>query len=149
MAEVQHLVMSRERLNVERVREWVPETDPDHGRMLDLAKGMQLIRAADFVPNVVPPPMRALYKKVHGAVNKIQAELWKDGLVFVLPRDMADKCGPLHYSPAHWARKAGKKSGRCIFDSSDSKHGIPLNSEEACLQLEGLYEVIEHPTLEE
>jgi hypothetical protein len=81
MAEVQHLVMSRERLNVERVKEWVPETDPDHGRMLDLAKGMQLIRAAEFVPNVVPPPMRALYKKVHRAVNKVQAELWKDGLV--------------------------------------------------------------------
>ena len=55
----------------------------------------------------------------------------------------------VHYSPAHWARKAGKKSGRCIFDSSDSKHGIPLNSEEARLQLEGLYGVIEHPTLEE
>ena len=62
-AEVQHLVMSSERLSVERVREWVPGTDPDHKRMLDLAQGMPLVQAAEFVPNVVPPPMQAYTKR--------------------------------------------------------------------------------------
>ena len=145
----QHKVMRAERLNVGRIREWVPETDPDYNRMLRLADGMQVVREGSFTPNSKPPPMRKLYRKVHKAVNKVQAELWKDGLVFLLPKEIADKCGPLHYSPAHWAPKAGKKSGRCIFDSSDDKFSTPLNSEEARVKLEELYGAIEHPTLED
>lgn len=149
MACSQHKSMLHDRLSEDRVQKWVPEVDPDHARMLRLAQGMQLLRAEEFEPNGTPPPMRTLYKKVHKAVNKVQSELWKSGLVFILPRAVADKCGTLHYSPAHWARKAGKKSGRCIFDSSDGKYNSPLNSDEARVRLEALYGNIEHPTLDE
>ena len=145
----QHQGMTTERLSAERVCKWVPVTDPDYARMLLLADGMRVVRGEDFMPNGKPPPMRNLYKKVHKAVNKVQAKLWMDGLVFLLPREVADKCGPLHYSPAHWAPKVGKKSGRCIFDSSDGKFSAPLNSDEARLELERLYGAIEHPTLED
>ena len=46
--------------------------------------------------------------------------------------------------PRSLGAENGKKSGRCIFDSSD---GAPLNSDEACLELEKLYGAIEYPTL--
>ena len=59
------------------------------------------------------------------------------------------KLGTLCKHSAHWGRKARTKSGRAIGDMSDSRHGSPLNSEEAKVKLEALYGPIEHPTIED
>lgn len=136
------------RLNPRRVQKWVPLADPDYERIMQLAKeGMRLLVDEEFSPNGRPPPMRELYKQVAKAVNSLVQDLWKDDLVIIMPTKTIRRLPGVHFSAAHWAPKAGKRCGRGIFDSSDSKHGRSLNSESARCQLEDLYGSINHPTL--
>lgn len=137
-----------DRLNLERVQLWVPSTDPDYERIMQLAtEGMRLLVDSTFVPNNRPPPMRELYRQVAKAVNSLVQDLWRDDLILLLPTATARALPGVHFSAAHWAPKAGKRCGRGIFDSSDNKHSTALNSDNARTQLEDLYGPIHHPTL--
>ena len=145
--EVQAL-QSADRLSEGRVRACVPDSDPDFARLLRLSThGMDMLVADDFVPNLHPPPLRALYKRVSKAVNKLVEDLWRDELVLLLPTTAVLQIPDVHFSAAHWAKKSGKRSGRPIFDSSNAKVGHSLNSVQARDKLEELYGPIEHPTL--
>ena len=146
MVEEEHRLMSQQRLSVERIDEWVDRNDPDRQRLLDLAVGMRVLAAEDFQPNLRPPPKRNLYLRVQNAVNKMFVDMWERGLVFILPSADASKIEGLHYHPAHWARKKGKRCGRQIGDLSDRPGGTALNSEDAKILLERMYDKIEHPT---
>ncbi len=151
LTEHHHQAMSSQRLSPERVIEWVDPSDPDYQRILDLAEvGMRVFTHASFQPNGKPQQLRTRYiKKVRPAVNKIVHKSWSNGLVFIIPRSIADNLQPpLHYSPMHWTTNAGKPQGRMLIDSSDnSGNGHALNTEEARVQLENYYGTIEHPTL--
>ena len=146
MVEEEHALMRRDRLSAERIDEWVEREDPDRQRLLDLVVGMRVLTAEDFQPNGRPSPKRKLYLRVKNAVNKMLVDMWERGLVFILPTAEASKIEGLHYHPAHWARKKGKRCGRQIGDLSDQSGGTALNSEEAKRLLEQLYGKIEHPT---
>ena len=150
MVATHHRSRSQYRLSQERVVKWVPKSDPDYERISDLVGGMRVLISSEFQSNQKPPPQRKLYLQVSKAVNKILLESWTEGLVFILPRDVALQLQqPLHYSPVHWTTKVGKKCGRNLFDSSDDQHGPCLNSEEARVMLEELYGTIEHPTIKD
>ncbi len=41
--------------------------------------------------------MRGLYKKTAKAVNKILLELWRDGLIFIIPTEEAMKIEGIHF----------------------------------------------------
>lgn len=139
-----------QRLSLPRVNAWLQPSDPDYDRLCDLATtGMRVFLSPNFSCNSEPPPQRKLYLQVSKAVNKILFESWKEGLVFILPRRVAQRIQPLHYSPVHWTTKVGKQCGRNLFDSSDDKYSACLNSDEAKLQLEQYYGVIEHPTIKD
>lgn len=142
-----------ERLSHERVERWVPSDDPDRQRMFSLADGMNVLTADDFEPVGRPPKMRNLYKRVKNAVNRVLAEIWSEGLAFIVTKQtaalMAERNGPLQYNTVSWAPKKGKPQGRYICDSSDASAGAALNSDAAAQKLESFYGKIAHPTLEE
>ena len=93
----------------------------DWERLHRLVDGARVLVDEDFAPNNRAPPLRSLYRRVSKAVHKLLLELWKEEKVFIVTKDVAAKLGALHYSPTHWARKAGKVLGRNIFDASDGK----------------------------
>ena len=103
----------------------------------------------DFAPNNRAPPLRSLYRRVSKAVHKLLLELWKEEKVFIVTKDVAAKLGALHYSPTHWARKAGKVLGRNIFDASDGKFSTPLNTKTVKAMVRECYGDIRHPTIDE
>lgn len=147
MTVAHHRSRSSNRLSKERIEKIVNPSDPDYNILIDLSSGMRVFHSPTFCCNNCPPPMRKLYQEVACAVNKILLDSWRDGLVFIFPKSIINKFGDIHYSPVHWTTKVGKESGRNLFDSSDDKHGEPLNSEDARVMLEQYYGKIEHPTI--
>jgi hypothetical protein len=146
MTRCHHRNMAPNRLSRDRINRVVGLHDPDRKLLLDLVNGMRVFVASDFQPNASPPPQRSLYKRVSSAVNKLLYDLWKQELVYILPTAIVkSKVLGLHYSPAHWTIKTGKKCGRNIFDSSDSSHGNALNSDEANKLINTYYGDIKHP----
>jgi hypothetical protein len=142
-----HREMSGDRLSRERVDRWVERTDGDRDRLLGLCGGMNVFVDESFVPNGRPPPMRAAYKQAAGAVNKLLLELWEADLVFIIPTCEAVRIPGIHFSPAHWAKKTGKRGGRNIFDSRDDTHGNAINSEGGKERIIQEWGEIEHPTI--
>jgi hypothetical protein len=136
------------RLSVDRINSLIDQSDPEYARLISLANGMKVFTNRSFILNKLPPTIRPLYSRVQGAVNKTIVDLWKDNLVFILSNEEAKKLGDLHFSPVHWTKKKGKKSGRYLFDASDSNHGSCLNSQEASDMLQEYYGVIIHPTID-
>ncbi len=89
MVTMHHLSRRPYRLSVERIQTWVPSTDPDYERIIDLTEGMRVFLSSEFVCNEKPPPQRKLYLQVSNAVNKLLLDSWTDGLVFILPYEIA------------------------------------------------------------
>jgi hypothetical protein len=125
----------------------VSPDNPDFTTIRELAEGMTVLTAEDFVPNCNTPPIRRLYAQLSNAVNKMLLDLWHNELVFILPTSTARNIPGIHYSPVHWTRKRGKKSGRNLFDSSDGATGHALNSVIARELLRSKYGNISHPTI--
>ena len=121
----------------------------DWERLHRLVDGARVLVDEDFAPNNRAPPLRSLYRRVSKAVHKLLLELWKEEKVFIVTKDVAAKLGALHYSPTHWARKAGKVLGRNIFDASDGKFSTPLNTKTVKAMVRECYGDIRHPTIDE
>ena len=142
-----HSTAKHDRLSVNRVDAYVSTSNPDFVILRELADGMTVLTADDFIPNCKPPPIRKLYTQLSNPVNKMLLDLWHDDLVFILPTSTATNIPGIHFSPVHWTKKRGKKSGRNLFDSSDSASGQALNSIEARDMLRTKYGDIKHPTI--
>ena len=97
-----------------------------------------------FVPNGKPPPLRQKYLRVAPAVNKMMYELYKAGLIFILPTTVVLAIPGVHFSSTHWAKKKGKKKGRPIGDASSSESGCALNSDEVKLKVDAMRGSIRH-----
>ena len=139
--------MAHDRLSSDRITEWVDPQDPAYHILMDLVKGMRLFTDTKFKPNNSPPPKRKLYLQVSNAVNKGFLDAWEDELVFIFPKNIMYRFGDIHYSPVHWTTKVGKECGRTLFDSSDDKHGCPLNTDAVRDKVRDYYGDIHHPTL--
>jgi hypothetical protein len=149
MTEQLHTEMKDMRLSGKRVDALVQPDNPDYQRLLKLCEGMDVILAKGFKPNGKPAPLRSLYKRTSKAVNKMVLDLWKNDLAFIIPTEIAVNIPGIHFTPAHWAKKRGKKSGRHIFDSSDTSAGSAINSDEAREALKRIYGDIVHPTIDQ
>jgi hypothetical protein len=143
-----HESMKCDRLSTERIDRWIEE-GADKERLKGLVGGMQVFVSDDFSPNLRPPPMRSVYRQAAGAVNRLLLDLWHEGLVFIVPTIKAMQIMGVHFSPTHWARKAGKRGGRNIFDSTDNKHGCAINSEGGKNKIIQAWGEIQHPTLDD
>ena len=76
--------------------------------------------------------------------------IYAAGLAFIFTLQTALSIPGIHFSPAHWAPKAGKECGRPIIDSTDSTSPYPvLNSEEVSERAQVRYGVIRHPTIDD
>lgn len=137
------------RLSRERIMTWVDSSDEDFDRLIDLAEGMRVLVDSEFVPNEKPPPLRNMYKRAASAVNKLLHEWWLEDLAMVVRTSTLVAQPGVHFSPAHWTTKAGKREGRVLFDSSDDSHGPSLNSDSAREKLRARYGEIAHPTLDD
>jgi hypothetical protein len=74
-------------------------------------------------------------------------DLYVDGLIIIIPTELALGIPGVHFSSTHWARKKGKKKGRPIGDASSSETGCALNCDEVKLKVDAMWGSIKHPTV--
>ena len=146
MVKALHNLPSEHRLTLARVKNSVPETDPDHDRLCSLAQGIIVQVDQHFIPNRSPRPLRKLYNRVAPAVNKMMFDLWKSDEIFILPTEEVRLLPGIHFSPMHWTTKHGKRQGRPLTDCSDGDP--PLNSDAVRVLMRNTYGDIEHPNLD-
>mgnify|MGYP000025132167 CR=1 FL=1 len=137
-----------ERLNLQRI-ETLGYEDDDVRKLKSLVGGMEIVVENSFMPNGVPPPLRAKYKRVAPAFNKMILELYEAGSVIIMPTSTALLVPGVHFSSAHWTLKSGKKKGRNIGDCSNSPEGSSLNSVEVQEMVRQKWGAIFHPGVEE
>lgn len=144
------------RLSVRRIKSLIKETHPEYRRLVKIARGIRIQRPPRFAPNGKCPLQRAKYVLVSGAANKLILKQWNAGTVLLLPTKTLLKVDGIHFSPQHWAVKAGKACGRIICDVANSDPGeIPVNGdgkdgkEEMREKMREEWGEIVHPTLED
>ena len=146
------------RLNPERVWKWVSPENPDFERVLDMAtNGVQIPTPPGFVPNVsengpgIPTPNPQNHK-VGAALRKMIVKGFREPrLCFVTTEATARRLVPcFHCSPAVWAPKDGKDSGRNCNNCSYCRQGnTAMNGEWLKERAKEKWNKIAHPTLED
>ena len=144
-----HADTAKDRLNRDRIERWTSDDNPDRGLLFELVGGIKVETPPDFTPNGTSalPPLRELYKKVHGAVDKMIYDSHKKGWCFFLTMASALLITGIHFVSAHWAVNKGKVEGRTIADSSGGRPGSILNGPEVRDLLKAHYHPINHPTI--
>ena len=91
---------------------------------MQLAAGMEVDLPKGFVPNGETPDLRSSLRKkyveTHLAVDCMFYAMFTAGLAFIFSTETALRVPRVHFSPAHWTKKAKKACGRPIIDSTDS-----------------------------
>lgn len=141
-------LQAADRLNLQRI-ESLGYEDEDVRRLKSLVEGMEIVVGNSFVPNGNPPPLRAKYRRVAPAFNKMILELYDAGSVLIMPTATALLVPGVHFSSAHWTLKSGKKKGRNIGDCSNSPDGFSLNSNEVQELVRLKWGAITHPSVED
>lgn len=154
-----------QRLNEERVSS-LSADNPERGRLLGLAAGMEVPLPVGFQPNgkldhrtgerardhTGAEPLRKLYEETAPAVNKQLMKLHALGLAFILRADTVFRMleGD-HKMVASWAPKAGSEAGRVLMDPSHTKvmNGWVMNGKEVKGACQALWLPIQHPTIAE
>ena len=139
------------RMNHDRIARLSPD-NPEIAKLQVLAEGMPVDTPEGFYPNGRisggKPKLRKLYHRAHQAVDALLYKLVEARLAFVLTVQAALTIHGIHFSPAHWAVKPTKKSGRALIDSTDKTSRYPvLNSKEVAEQAAERWGRIQHPTI--
>jgi hypothetical protein len=150
LAQRRQQALGEGRLCGERVRACGLSTDDiDMVRAIKIAEeGMQLFTAEDFQPCAVPPPLRQIYLEAAPAVNKLMADMWREGKLLLLPTELVRTVPGVHFSPMSWAPKADKKEGRPIGDLS-SPQGKAVNAPAAVELVREAWGPIVLPTIQD
>ena len=143
-----HKLQASDRLSLQRIKTLGYE-DEDVERLKSLVDGMEIVVGNSFKPNGNPPTLRAKYKRVAPAFNKMIMELYDSGSVLIIPTSTALLVPGVHFSSAHWTIKSGKKKGRNIGDCSNSSEGFSLNSKEVQELVRLKWGEISHPGIED
>lgn len=104
--------------------------DDDYRRGLEIAQGIQVPTAPEFVERTEPGPFRRKYKEGKAAIHKLTYKQYEDGTLLAFPTDQLQPFlhgVRLHYNDVNWAANKGKESGRLICDHSYSEGGCHLN----------------------
>jgi hypothetical protein len=138
------------RLNRERIKAWCRNDNPEIELLTDLVEGIRVMTSRDFQPNgsQVRSPLRALYKRVHSAVDTMIMNTVGEGWAVILTMATASLIVGIHFVAAHWAAKKGKESGRVITDASGGEPGFILNGDEVKEAMDCFYKGIHHPVIE-
>ena len=140
-----------QRLNHDRLDAW-DQTDPNLPLLRELVEGIAVPVDPLFVPSRVAPPISAKNRPAEKAVNKSWYELYKQGLIFLIPSPellLALSLEQLlHFSPWGWTSKFAKVCGRCTSGYQyDNKANGKINTEYVTAQLKAFYGDILHPTI--
>ena len=119
-----------DRLSKERIDATLDINNPEYSSLHQLAMGINVRQFTDpkFIPNEYPPPIRNVHHQVSKAIDKLSYEGWLQDRVVIIPTEIALELKGIHFSPAHWTSKKGKKCGRLIWDGSDDSTSNCLNS---------------------
>ena len=116
-----------DRINEVAIRENIDPLDPDFQRLIDISKGVRVDTAPDFVPNLVPPPLRNKYRQLHQPINLAMHKNFLAGKTILLPLNILHRIEGAHFSLVHCNLEPNKL--RVITDSSNAPLGTcPLNS---------------------
>ena len=142
------------RLNLSRVKKYVPQTDPDYDSICRLVEGIPIFTTSNFKPNngiVNGKPMRLRKKHLMmpSVIDKLVYDLYKEGKVVILPTGLSKENRTTHFSALSWTTKFGKPQGRLIGDTSATESGTPLNSHEVKEMFDENFGTIHHPTIVE
>ena len=144
VAKSRHFSMGDTRLSLSRI-ESLGYVDEDIIRLQGLVRGMDIIVEQNFVPNSVPPKLRAKYLRVAPAFNKMILEQYEAGAILIMSTAAARNVPGVHFSSAHWTVKSGKKKGRNIGDCSNAEDGAVLNSAVVQGLVRDKWGIIKHP----
>ena len=143
------------RFNIERVMKWM-EFDPDgpdNHKLLAMVIGGGVILhpAADFVTNWDHglPSLSHQYLLARAPVNKMIYDQFLNRLCIILPKRYFDKLEGSQFSKQGWAKKAGSKKGRQIWDGKNlgRNEGEPINSKEMKQNSIDEWDSIMYPTV--
>jgi hypothetical protein len=146
-----------DRLNHQRVKEWLLEdpTDPDRDHLQLLVEGIPIVTDPGFISHHEPPPLRAKYIAASAAVNKMIYEMYEEHLLLLFPTlDLLEHINVqqerLHFSPISWTSKYAKKKGRITSDYSfDDQEGGQINTEWVRNTLKEFYGEIDSESIED
>ena len=144
-----HVDTSPDRMSHVRVDLWTSDDNPERGLLHELVGGIRVETPPDFIPNGAfpQPPLRALYLKVHSAVDRMVYDTHKKGWCFFLTMASALLLTGIHFVAAHWAVNKGKLEGRTITDASGGRLGSILNGSITRDLSKEHYRPIQHPTI--
>jgi hypothetical protein len=138
-----------ERLNADRIDEWISLDNPELERLKSIAvHGVSVPVAEGFTPNGTEgkfPPLRPKYVRMASTVNKLlHSSFVSKRLAVILPkkRVLALRVTAA-LSAAGWTEARGKVKGRPIIDPKD------INSKEAKLRCDESHGKIVYPTLQD
>jgi len=153
-------VGNTDRFNVARAMLFSDDIEFD--RLMDLAKGVEIMTDSNFIPNISqstseagiesvdilnpPPRLRNKYLAVSSAVNMLVHKLFVKGLIVIVSMSVALSLAT-KFSCTHWTTKKGKVGGRLLADSSYDEFGNPLNTPEVKLMCDARWGRIVHPTV--
>ena len=96
------------RLNPSRIERCIAPENPERGKLMQLAAGMEVDLPEGFVPNGETPdlrsPLRKKYVETHLAVDCMFYAMFTAGLAFIFSTETALRVPRVHFSPAHWAK---------------------------------------------
>ena len=149
-------ILINDRFSAERLNALWNREDPDFQLLLELAEGVPVWRATDFVPAANPPPLSHAYKNVSAVINKLCYEQWERGQAIILPRSVLTdvRCtekAQISFSGKYgWVPKHGSREGRPTnnYSYDNGKHGL-INSEYVKHAVKEFYGEIELAQLEE
>ena len=142
-----------ERLSEDRVRNTLRKDNPHREKMLEVARGVTVHHAEDFVPNGQMqslPRLTRSYEKMAAAVDKaFFLTHGETNMAVVLPLELVRKHVPMfHVSALGWTEKAGKVCGRPLTDATRRTEGYSaLNSDEGTEACRNQWGPINHPSI--
>jgi hypothetical protein len=132
------------RLNEDRIAAVISRDNPEWGKLMDLAAGIQIPTPATFVPNGQGklPDLRKNYRIGHAVVNKLIHEQHEQGLAIYLPMEVAVReIAGCNFSPTDLVIDGKRRKGRNTIDPAS------LNGPETRESTTTIYGEIHHPDL--
>ena len=153
MVDSRRALLNPERLNKERIHEFISDDNPEKEKLLLIARGMEHMadpgyRGCTFETR---PKLSKSFLKAAPAVEKMfYKDFWEEGLAIILSESAVQALPKLGLCLAGWARKLGKPCGRPITNGS-GRRTMPqeeyLNSPYAKEMAKEVYGQIVHPVI--
>ena len=121
MVDARRALLNPERLNKERIHEFISDDNPEKEKLLLIARGMEHMADPDYrgCTFETRPKLSKSFLKAAPAVEKMfYKDFWQEGLAIILSESAVQAMPKLGLCLAGWAKKLGKPCGRPITNGS-------------------------------